>query len=99
MSMEYLPDMIRRCTSHNGNSGAVSFLNNSRNVCYSINGVRSNVLSNGSDLHQTLTTGRIMLQKIDVADHTDQLSFVRNRHGTKLVERQKVGHLMKRRVG
>ena len=46
----------------------------------------------------TRLAGRVVLEEIDVANHADQLPIVHNRHGPKLVESQKVSHLMKRGV-
>jgi len=36
-----------------------------------------------------------MLEEVDVADHSDQLAFVYDGHGTEFVERQKFSHLVK----
>lgn len=45
---------------------------------------------------RVLPARSIVLKKVDIADHADQLAFVHDGHRTEFVERQKVSHLVKR---
>ena len=44
--------------------------------------------SHGACRRQSLSVGCIMFEKINVADYADELAFIHDRHGTKLVETQ-----------
>ncbi len=74
-----------------GFAGSVHLLHRECLGCQS--GIHTGHIDN---YRRVLAVRSIVLEKVDVADHADQLAFVHDGHGTEFVESQKISHLVKR---